>query len=447
MKTLRPPGPPAWESARTLQRFRRNRLELFSSLAAEYGDLVYYYMGAQPICLVTDPALIKQILTVDHRQFKKGRLLELAKDMLGEGLLTSEGEFHARQRRIIQPLFHRQMIRAYGETMVEQGCRLRERLQAGQVLDMAQTMMQLTLGIVGQTLFNADVEGDATEVGAAMHTVLDMINLMGNPLALLARKFNIPNPTRRRFLAAKTLLDSTIDNIIADHRSGKSTRHDLIGTLLEARDTEGDGQGMSDLQIRHEALTLFMAGHETTANALAWTWYLLSEHPRVEALLQRELQAVLGDRPPTVDDLPQLTYTRQIMTEAMRLYPPAWILGRRVLNDYAIGEYTLPANCVVLISQQIVHRSPRWYHDPERFLPERWNDDLRQRLPKFAYFPFGGGPRNCIGEAFAWMEGMLLIATLAQKWRFRLVPGHPVVPEPLITLRPKFGLQMRLEAL
>lgn len=446
MKIVRPPGPPLWESARTLQRFRTNRLELFSSLAAEYGELVYYFMGPQPICLVSDPALIKQILTVDHRQFKKGRLLELAKDMLGEGLLTSEGEFHARQRRIIQPLFHRQMIRAYGETMVQQSLRWRERWQSGQVLDLAQAMMQLTLGIVGQTLFDADVEGEAAEVGAAMHTVLEMINLMGNPLALLARQLNLPNPTRQRFFAAKALLDGTIDGIIADHRSGKSQRPDLVGTLLEARDTDGDGQGMSDLQIRHEALTLFMAGHETTANALAWTWYLLSQHPRVEAQLQRELKTVLGDHPPTVDDLSQLTYTRQIMTEAMRLYPPAWILGRRALNEYAIGEYTLPANCVVLISQQIVHRSPRWYMDPERFWPERWNDDFRQQIPKFAYFPFGGGPRNCIGEAFAWMEGMLLIATLAQKWRFRLMPGHPVVPEPLITLRPKYGLQMQLEA-
>jgi cytochrome P450 len=444
MKHRRPPGPAVWESGRIFQRFRKDRIELFTNFAETYGDLCYYFMGPQAVCLVNDPVWIKQILVNDHRQFKKGRFLEIAKDLLGEGLLTSEGEFHTRQRRIIQPLFHRQMIRAYGETMVENTARYRERWQAGQSVDLAQEMMRLTLIIVGKTLFDSDVEGDASDVGEAMHTVLEMFNIMGNPLALLARKLNLPNPTRQRFFKAKALLDHTLDQIIAKHRSGQSQRQDLIGTLLNARDTEGDGLGMSDQQIRHEALTLFMAGHETTANALAWSWYLLAQYPRVQACLQKELKNVLGDRLPTVDDLPHLVYTRQILTEAMRLFPPAWMLGRRTINEYALGDYTLPKGCVVLMSQYLVHHSSKWYTEPEIFRPERWTQDFREQLPKFAYFPFGGGPRNCIGEAFAWMEGVLVIATLAQTWRFELEPEQEIALQPLVTLRPKFGIKMQV---
>jgi len=428
-----------------MRRFRENRLEFFSSLYAQYGELCYFQMGPQPICLLNAPELIKQILVRDYRSFKKGRFLEMAKDLLGEGLLTSGGEHHDRQRRIIQPLFHRQKIRNYAETMVKRAVLLREQWQANQEIDMAAEMMRLTLAIVGETLFNADVEGEAAELGKAMYTVLETIKMVGNPWALLVRKYQLNTPGRRRLMAAQAILDQTIAEIISQHRQGKSNQQDLIATLLEARDSEGNGEGMSDKQIRDEALTLFMAGHETTANALAWTWHLLAQHPRVMAGLKQELQHVIGDRLPDVEDLSQLRYTRQILTESMRLYPPAWILGRTALEEYTLNEsYYLPQGAVVIMSQYLVHRDPRWYTQPESFLPERWSEAFRHSLPKFAYFPFGGGPRNCIGEAFAWMEGILILATLAQKWEAQAIEAHPVEPEPLVTLRPRYGLKMKL---
>jgi cytochrome P450 len=435
------PGAPMSEAVSQIFDFRHGPHHFFARMAATYGDICRCYFGPQPVVLLSDPEYIRRVLTVDHRQFKKGRFLEMAKDLLGEGLLTSEGELHTQQRRLIQPMFHRQMIRSYGDMMVHEGERARARWQPGQALDIAEEMSRLTLAIVGRTLFDADVEGEAQDIGEALTTVLEMFNLIGRPLALIARQLKLPTASLRRFEVAKGQLDATIYQIIADHRAGKNTRPDLIATLLVARDEDGDN-GMSDQQIRDEALTLFLAGHETTANALAWTWHLLSQSPRVEAQLHQELEQVLAGRLPTVDDLPQLVYTRQILTESMRLFPPAWVIGRRALHDYELDGYLIPKGSVVVMSQWILHRDGRWFDEPLSFRPERWNEGLKQRLPKFAYFPFGGGPRNCIGEAFAWMEGVLLLATLAQHWRFQAVPGFPVEPLPLVTLRPKHGLRL-----
>jgi cytochrome P450 len=327
--------------------------------------------------------------------------------------------------------------------MAEYGARRRARWQDGETLDMAQEMMSLTLAIVGKTLFDADVEGEAKTIGGALTDIMHMFDRLTTPFPWLLEL--LPLPSNRRFARARARLDETIYRIINERRATGEDRGDLLSMLLLATDTEGDGTGMSDQQLRDEAMTIFLAGHETTANALTWAWYLLAQHPEVEARLHEEIDGVLAGRLPTADDFPRLRYTEMVLAEAMRLYPPAWAIGRRAISDYQIGDYTVPARAIILMSPYVMHRTPRYYPDPLAFDPERWTPAAREARPKFAYFPFGGGPRVCIGEGFAWMEGVLLIATIAQQWRMRLVPGQTVAPQPMITLRTKNGIRMRLE--
>lgn len=435
------PGPGPLSAVTAPAAFRKDPIAFWSDLKARYGDKVLYYMGPQPVLLLNDPELIRQVLTRDNAQFHKGRLLQIAKELLGDGLLTSEGELHAHQRKLIQPLFHRQMIRHYAEVMVRYAQSFMPRWSDGEDVDMAAEMMRLTLGVVGQSLFGTDVEHEAPQVGEALSEVLTIVELIGRPLLMLLHK--APTPSRQRRGAAREVLDETIFKVIADSRAGAQETPTLISMLMQAR--AEDGSGMSDQQIRDEALTLFLAGHETTANALAWTWYLLSQHPRVEARLHAELESVLQGRPARFEDLNALVYTRQILTESMRLYPPAWVIARKALTDYQLTpQHRLQAGTIVVLPQYLMHRDSRYYLEPERFWPERWDGELRKRNPKYAYFPFGGGPRNCIGEAFAWMEGILLLATVAQRWRFELRAGHRVEAQHLLTLRPLNGLPMRV---
>src|SRR5437764_1510630 len=324
--------------------------------------------------------------------------------------------------------------------------RVASRWHDGETLDISREMMRLTLAIVGKTLFDADVESEADEIGAALTAVMELFDLLLMPFSELLEKLPVSLPYMKKFRKAKARLDATIYRIIEERRRSQEDRGDLLSMLLNARDEEGDGGQMSDLQVRDEVMTLFLAGHETTANALTWTWYLLSEHPEVEAKLQEELDTVLEGRQPTVEDVPRLRYTEMILSESMRLYPPAWAIGRLALHDCEIGGYHIPAKSLVLLSQYVTHRDARFFPDPVRFDPERWTTAMRESRPQFAYFPFGGGPRRCIGEGFAWMEGILLIATLAQRWRMRLVPDHPVETLPVITLRPKYGMRMSVKA-
>ena len=363
--------------------------------------------------------------------------------MLGKGLLTSEGNFHRRQRRLSQPAFHRQRIAAYAQTMTEYAARRRDRWKEGEERDVAQEMMGLTLAIVAKTLFDADVETEAKEIGKALGEVLEMFSTFSSPLTEVLDK--LPLPKNRRVQQAKLRLDETIYRIIEERRGESEDRGDLLSMLMLAQDTEGDGGGMSDEQLRDEVMTLFLAGHETTANALTWTWYLLSQHPEIEARMHAEVDSVLDGRLATVDDVARLTYTEMVLAEAMRLYPPVWVMGRRAVSGYKVGKFYVPAKSIILLSQYVMHHDERYYPEPERFDPERWTPEARAARPKYSYFPFGGGPRMCIGEQFAWMEGILLIATLAQKWKMRLVPGHPVKMQPLITLRPKHGMRMTIE--
>lgn len=390
--------------------------------------------------MINHPDYIKEVLVTNNQNFIKGLALQRAKRLLGEGLLTSEGEFHRRQKRLAQPAFHRQRIASYSTVMTDYAAAASARWHDGETLDIAEEMMRLTLAIVGKTLFDADVESQAEEVGEAMSVVMDLFNTLTVPFFELLEK--LPLPQMQRFKKARARLDRIIYRLIEERRRRGEDRGDLLSMLLLAQDEEGQSGGMSDVQVRDEALTIFLAGHETTANALTWTWYLLSENPAAEAKLHEELQEVLGSRIPTVDDFPSLRYTEMVMAESMRLFPPAWAIGRLAVDDCEIGGYQVPARSLVLMSQYIMHRDARYFPQPERFDPERWTPGARESRPQFSYFPFGGGPRRCIGEGFAWLEGVLLLATLAQHWQMRLVPNHPVGLRPVITLRPKHGMRM-----
>ena len=438
-----PPGPRPFFPGANIIGIRRNPIQFLTKIAEEYGEVAYFKLGPQPVFLLNNPDHIRDVLITHNRNFMKGEGLQRAKRLLGEGLLTSEGEFHLRQRRMAQPAFHRGRIAGYGSTMVAYASRQSSNWQHGQERDIAREMMHLTLAIAGKTLFDADVETEADEIGDALSDAMKLFNYLTLPFSQLLER--LPIPAMKRFKQARQRLDETIYRIIRERRESGEDRGDLLSMLIQARDTEGDGTGMTDEQLRDEAMTIFLAGHETTANALAWTWYLLSQNPDAEAKFHAEVDGVLGGRTATAEDFPRLRYTEMVFAESMRMYPPAWIIGRRALNDYRINGYHVPARSIILMSQYVMHHNSAYFPDPDRFDPERWTPEARETRPKFSYFPFGGGPRLCIGEHFAWMEGVLVMATLAQKWRMRLVPGHPVEMQPIVTLRPKHGMQMKLE--
>lgn len=437
-----PPGPRQIIPFSGLLAYRKGPLPFFQNLAAQYGDISYFRLGPQEAFFLNHPDYIKDVLVTNHPRFHKGLALQRAKRLLGEGLLTSEDEVHRRQRRLAQPAFHRSRIASYASVMTAYGLQTSARWRDGDTLDMSAEMMQLTLGIVGKTLFDADVVSDAQEVGEAMTVVMDLFNTITIPFFELLQK--LPLPQLRRFDTARARLDAIIFRLIEQRRLAGEDRGDLLSMLLLAQDTEVDGGGMTDEQLRDELMTIFLAGHETTANALTWTWYLLSQNPEAEARLHEEIDRVLAGRLPDFDDVAKLKYTEMVLAESMRLYPPAWALGRLAIEDFEIGGYVVPRKSLVLMSQYVMHRDPRYFAEPLKFDPERWTPEARESRPQFSYFPFGGGPRRCIGEGFAWMEGILLIATIAREWQMRLVPNHPVVLKPVITLRPKHGMRMTL---
>ena len=440
LKPRYPPGPRRIVPLSGLFAYRKGPLPFFQNLAAQYGDISYFKLGPQEAFFLNHPDYIKDVLVTNHQNFIKGLALQRAKRLLGEGLLTSEGDFHRRQKRLAQPAFHRARIASYAGVMTDYASQTRARWRDGDALDMSEEMMRLTLGIVGKTLFDADVVSDARQVGEAMTVVMDLFNTITIPFFELLQK--LPLPQFRRFDQAKARLDGIIYRLIEERRRSGEDRGDLLSMLLLAQDTEGDSGGMTDEQLRDEVMTIFLAGHETTANALTWTWYLLSQNPEAEAKLHEEIDRVLQGRLPTFEDVAQLKYTEMVLAESMRLYPPAWALGRLALEECDIGGYVVPKKSLVLMSQFVMHRDPRYFDDPLQFDPNRWSAEARESRPQFSYFPFGGGPRRCIGEGFAWMEGILLIAALAQQWQMRLVENHPVALKPVITLRPKFGMQM-----
>jgi cytochrome P450 len=367
---------------------------------------------------------------------------------LGNGLLTSDGDFHRQQRALVQPAFHTGRIQAYGRVMVDYTEHMMTTWEDGQIRDSDQDMMRLTMFIVSKTLFDADVSEEAERVGLAIQDLQEISN------AEYRRAFPMPDwiPTtnNRRRRRAIAIIDETIKRIITDRRSTAKNgmiedTGDLLSMLLLAQDEEGGH--MSDRQVRDEAVTLFAAGHETTSNTLTWTWYLLSQHPEAEARLHAELNAVLGGRPPTIEDLQNLPYTQMVLKESMRLYPPAWILnGRTATEDVIVGGYQIPTGSVAYVSPYLMHRLPDYFPEPERFDPSRFAPELEATIPRYAYIPFGGGPRVCIGNAFAMMEAQLILSTSAQRCRLSLTPGQEVIPSPQITMSVKDRLKMQLLA-
>jgi cytochrome P450 len=437
----RPPGPHNPPLLGQLPAYRRDGLGFLLRLASDYGEIVYFKIGPRDVYLLDQPESIKDVLVTYERVFPKGLGTDLLQPLLGQGLLTSSGEAHLRQHRLLQPAFHRARVAAYGEAMVEEASAAAARWRDGVTLDLHGAMMRLTLAVVARTLFSTDVTAEAPLVAETLDAFLRWWRVLMLPYSPLLQP--LPLPIKRRFARTRARLDAFIARLIATRRADGADRSDLLSMLLLARDE--DGQGMSDAQVRDEAVTLLLAGHETTANALTWTWYLLAQHPAIMARLHAELDDVLAGRPPTVADVPRLRYTEMVLSEALRLFPPVWGTSRRAAGDCELGGYPIPRGAVVVVSQWVTHHNPRYYPDPFQFDPERWAPEARARRPRYAYFPFGGGARMCIGESFAWLEGMLLLATLAQHWRMALVPGHPVVPLALVTLRPKYGVRMTIE--
>ena len=436
-----------------LPSFWRDRTA-FLTRQAELGDVTYLRMGPQPVFFLNHPDLIRDLFVVSAHKFEKGRALKRAKALLGEGLLTSEREEHLRQRRMIQPAFHRARIAEYAVSMVEYADAMASRWQNGETRDIDKEMMHLTLQIVAKTLFSAEVEDDADEIGAAMTTMVELFNFLLLPFSEWLEK--LPLPHSIRFKRAKKKLDSVIYNIINERRRNGEDKGDLLSMLLMAQD-EDDGTAMTNEQVRDEALTLFLAGHETTANALTWTWYLLSQNPSAEAKLHAELDAVLATggnasvneranvtpRPPTLEDIQNLKFTEAVLAESMRLYPPEWAIGRNVIATHDFGGYTAKPGTLILTSPFVTHRDARSWEDPLEFRPERWETiSVKEAGNRNIYFPFGGGVRRCIGESFAWTEGILLIVTIARKWKLSLAQGQTIGLNPQITLRPKFGMRM-----
>jgi cytochrome P450 len=416
-------------------------LTYFMEVARRYGDVAGLRLLNFRTIFVNHPNYIEDMLVNHARKYTKGRVLRANRRVFGEGLLTSEGDFWLRQRRLAQPAFHRARIAAYASTMVEYTERFLQEWKDGEERDAHQEMLRLTLQIVGKTLFDADVERDAQDVGKSLELLLE---IGANFRRAIFVPEWLPIPANLRVRRAVGQIEKVLYRIIAEKRASGRDSGDLLSMLLAAQDE--DGSRMTDKQLRDEAITLFLAGHETTANTMAWTWWLLAQNPAAEARLHAELQAVLAGRAPSLDDLPKLAYCGQVITEALRLYPAAWGLARLATEEHEIAGYRVKKGMGVACSQWVVHRDPRWYDAPEEFRPKRWEGDLAKRLPRFAYFPFGGGPRQCIGNTFALMEATLILATIAQRFRLRLVPGHPVMPFASITLRPRHGIRVKLES-
>ena len=425
------------------RRFRpANPIVLFQHLVEKYGDIAHYKIGWNHIVFLNHPDYIREVLAVQNDNFVKERTVRRSKMLLGEGMITAEGAQHRSQRQVAQPAFHRQRIPEYADVMVREAARMRESWRDGQQRDIAIDMMHLTLNVVAETLFAADLRDEVNELADAINRIMGLYNFL---VMLPAAEWlvHMRPPGLAAFLRARKRIDLVVHRMISAHRNRASDGRSLLDLMLAAAP---DNTAASEKSLRDQVITIFLAGYETVANALSWTWYLLSQNADAEKLMHEEIDRELDGRLPTYDDIPRLRCVEMVMAESMRLYPPAWAMGRQALNDFQLGDYFLPAKTTLLMSQFITHRDPRFFPDPLRFNPERFTPEAKARRTKFSYFPFGAGFRQCVGESFAWMEGVLMLATLAQKWRMTLVPGHKVEPEPLITLRPKYGMRMQIEA-
>ncbi|HEY1377996.1 MAG TPA: cytochrome P450 [Gemmataceae bacterium] len=438
-----PAGPKGGLLTGHLSHFRAGPITFLDRCVREYGDFVLLRIGFKKILLVSDPAAIEEVLITKSRDFIKHFGLKQTRQLLGDGLLNSEGEFWLRQRRLAQPAFHRDRIQQYGRDMIDHARRMLAGWHDGDRRDLVVEMMELTLKIAAKTLFDAEETGDAAVIREQLAKSIRLFN--ERFISLIRLPLGWPTPQNLKMRGVTRRLNEIIHKYIAQRRrEGVGDRHDLLSLLLHAKDEAGDGTGMTDAQLRDEVMTLFLAGQETTALALSWTWYLLCGHPEVEDRLVAELRDVLGDRPLTVEDVPRLKYAEAVINESMRLHPPAYVLGREAIRDTSVGGHHVPKGWTVFMAQSVLHRDPRWWREPDRFRPERWLDGSTKNLPKFAYFPFGGGPRICIGNTFAMMETVVVLAEVARRFHFERTDAEPIEPIPSITVRPSRPLNVVL---
>jgi cytochrome P450 len=442
------PGPKPLPLIGNLRYLRPDTHRALVRARAEYGDLVHFQVNNRHLYFAAHPDDAKYILVDNNRNYHKGRGIQKAKPLLGEGLLTSEDDFWRRQRRLVQPAFHRQQINNLAGTMTVSTAALIDRWQplarSGAVVDVAEEMMALTLDIVTKALFSTALTPDEIhEVGTSMTPLLRHATQRTQAVFDFVEK--LPLPSNRRFEELRNRLDQIVYRIIETRRQSGADHEDLLSMLMAAHDEE-TGESMTDKQLRDEVMTLFLAGHETTALLLSWTWALLSWHPDVRRRAQAEVDQVLADRTPTAEDVARLPYLGMILSESLRLYPPAWAIPRRPLADDEIRGHRIPAGCTVIVSPYVTHRHPDFWDNPEGFDPERFTPEAVKARHRFAYFPFGGGPRMCIGNNFALMEATLAAAMILQRYEVNLIPGHAVEAEVAFTLRPKQGVPVSIKA-
>jgi cytochrome P450 len=436
-----PPGPKVSRlEGFLLATRRRNPLDFLMKIAREYGDIAHFQVGSQRIFLLNHPDYIKDALHHYYGTFHKSRPNRRTRPFLGAGLAISEGELHRRQRRLIQPAFHKQRFAAHEAVVLSQGLRFRELWEPAQHIDIVREMKRLTLSINCELMFDIQTEAEADEINDDVKFVLSQFSPFDTAIGRLIAKLRTSRA--RRIHKAQQRIDGMVRRIIANRRQSGEDHEDLLSWLISAKDNVG-GE-MTDLQIRDEAMTFFLAGHETLGSSLAWAWYLLAKHPAAQAKLHAELDSVLGSRPPELADLPRLPYTKMVFAEALRMYPPGWVIARYLVKDYELDGWVMPAGSVVIMSQYLMHRDARYFPYPSRFDPERWTPEAKASRPQYSYFPFGGGPRGCLGEGLAWAEGMLLIALLAQRWRMELTSTQPVELQPLVSLQPTNPVIVRL---
>jgi cytochrome P450 len=440
-----PPGPRGLPVFGMLPAVRRDPTGVFLRAARRFGDVVYFKIGPRRGYLITNPADIRHVLQDNARNYHKSPLYQKLRMSIGNGLLTSEDDFWLRQRRIAQPAFHRQRVAGLAGVMAQAARETADQWQskasAGRPVDVDEEMMRFTRTVVLRALLGSDLGPFTAKIDEAWVVINEYV---GNSFWSLGLMERFQRAKARRFEDARVVLRQAVDYVINERRRHPKESADLLSMLMDARD-EDTGERMTDEQLRVEVTTFLLAGQETTSLALTWTWYLLSQHPAARQRLEQELDSVLAGRPPEYSDLARLPYTRMVVDEAMRLYPPAWGFSRQALADDTLGGYRLPSGWLAFVIPYVLHRLPAYWKNPETFEPERFSPEHSADRPKFAYLPFGAGPRQCIGNQFALIEAHLSVATLAQRYRLQLVPGHRVEPWPLITLRPRFGMSMIIE--
>jgi cytochrome P450 len=452
-----PPGPSSHIPGKMVRSIVKDPINTLSKMAKEYGDLSHFKLGRMHVYLINNPDYIEKILIYDHSNFSKGPRLQIAKRLLGEGLVTSEGEFHKSQRKLIQPLFLPKKISSYGAIMTDRALHMIQGWKNGSVVNIHSELMKVTLSIICKSVMDYEMESkQAKDFGNAFEITKKYSSRLQHPLGqILDRVPFLPKVAQSRN-AGKTL-NTIVYGLISERRKEIESRtkdksapgEDLLSKLIIVQ--SDDGSTMTDTQLRDEIITILIAGHETTSNALTWTYYLLSQNPQIERRVFEEIDQVMGGngedyKQPSISDLPKLEYVEKVFRESMRLYPPVWTMGRFAINDYPLGGYTIPKGSSLMFSQYVMHHNEKYFDNPETFDPDRWTEEFKMHLPRFSYFPFGGGIRGCVGEAFAWQEGILLIATISSYWSMRLVPNQRVKLQPGITLNPKNGIKMKLKS-